>query len=250
MTEETPSYEQPWPAWEPLWLCDYSVESMCKTLGGMEDQGGPRLSRRKLRLFTAACLRRIQRVFKDQRNRRFIDTVEEHADGLITYEENSRRLGQLADPPNADAPTNPDDPNYPCEDNPVECACTAMVFAVGERMIGYDAYTAAAWAALAADNQEEEGAAQVSLLRCIFGNPFRPVALNPAWRTPTVTALATAAYDERELPAGTLDPERLAVLADALEDAGCDKADILSHLRGPGPHVRGCFVLDLLLGRK
>ena len=88
------------------------------------------------------------------------------------------------------------------------------------------------------------------LVRDIFGNPFRPVPLNPAWRTPTVTAVATAAYEERHLPAGTLAPERLAVLADALEDVGCDSADILSHLRGSGPHVRGCWVVDLLLGKE
>jgi hypothetical protein len=88
------------------------------------------------------------------------------------------------------------------------------------------------------------------LLREIAGNPFRPVALDPAWRTPTVTALATAAYDERILPAGTLEPDRLAILADAFEDAGCDNADILGHLRSPGPHVRGCFVVDLLLQKE
>jgi hypothetical protein len=52
------------------------------------------------------------------------------------------------------------------------------------------------------------------------------------------------------IPAGTLDKDRLAVLADALEDAGCDDAVLLDHLRGPGPHVRGCFVVDLLTGRE
>jgi len=89
----------------------------------------------------------------------------------------------------------------------------------------------------------------VALLRDIFGNPVRPVVLDPAWRTPTVLALAQAAYIERTFPSGTLDVARLAVLADALEDAGCDNADILSHLRGPGPHVRGCWVVDLLTER-
>jgi hypothetical protein len=64
-----------------------------------------------------------------------------------------------------------------------------------------------------------------------------------------VLALAQAAYDERELPAGTLDTTRLAVLADAVEEAGCDQADLLAHLRGPGPHVRGCWTVDLLLGQ-
>jgi hypothetical protein len=86
--------------------------------------------------------------------------------------------------------------------------------------------------------------------RCIFGNPFRPVSVNPAWLTPTVTNLATAAYEERALPSGELDTARLTVLADALEEAGCDNADILEHLRSPGPHVRGCFALDALLNRE
>jgi hypothetical protein len=64
-----------------------------------------------------------------------------------------------------------------------------------------------------------------------------------------VVALARAAYDQRELPAGTLDPARLAVQADALEEAGCTDADILNHCRRPGVHVRGCWAVDLLLGK-
>jgi hypothetical protein len=87
------------------------------------------------------------------------------------------------------------------------------------------------------------------LLREIFGNPFRPITLDPIWLTPTVASLAQTAYEVRPDPSGHLDPTRLAVLADALEDAGCTEAAILDHLRGPGPHVRGCFVLDLLLGK-
>jgi hypothetical protein len=86
-----------------------------------------------------------------------------------------------------------------------------------------------------------EQAAQCHDLRCLFGDPFRPVALNRRWLTPVVSALAGAAYDERAY-------DRLPILADALEDAGCDNAGLLGHLRGPGPHVRGCWALDLLLG--
>jgi hypothetical protein len=87
---------------------------------------------------------------------------------------------------------------------------------------------------------------QAGLLRAIFGNPFRPVALSPACLTPQVVALAQAAYDERELSSGHLDLARLTVLADALEDVGCADADLLGHLRGPGPHVRGCWAVDLV----
>ena len=70
-----------------------------------------------------------------------------------------------------------------------------------------------------------------------------------AWNDAVVVRLAQSAYEERHLPAGTLDNGRLAVLADALEEAGCTDADILDHLRGPGPHVRGCWPVDLCLGK-
>jgi hypothetical protein len=93
-------------------------------------------------------------------------------------------------------------------------------------------------------------AAQARLVRDLFGNPFYPVALDPAWLTPTVTDLATVAYNERALPSGELEVARLAVLADALEEAGCTNGDILSHLRSPGRHVRGCWAVDLLLGKE
>jgi len=90
---------------------------------------------------------------------------------------------------------------------------------------------------------DAEMAKQGDFLRDIFGNPFQPVALNPAWQTSTVTALARAIYTDRAF-------ERLPILADALEDAGCDNADILNHCRQGGDHVRGCWVVDLILGKK
>jgi len=79
-------------------------------------------------------------------------------------------------------------------------------------------------------------------IRDIFGNPFRPVAFDPAWQSETVVALATGIYAERAF-------ERMPILADALEEAGCDNTDILNHCRGDGPHVRGCWVVDLVLGK-
>ncbi|QDU18833.1 hypothetical protein ETAA1_07290 [Urbifossiella limnaea] len=87
-----------------------------------------------------------------------------------------------------------------------------------------------------------ETAEQVRLLRDIFGNPFHPVALDPAWRTEAVVGLARGAYEDRAF-------DRLPVLADALEDAGCADGAVLAHCRGPGPHVRGCWVVDLVLGK-
>ena len=96
-------------------------------------------------------------------------------------------------------------------------------------------------------------AVEVPLARDVFGNPFRPVAIDPAWlawNNQMIPRLAQAAYDARSMPAGTLDVARLGVLADALEDAGCTETAILEHLRGPGPHVRGCWPVDLLLGKQ
>jgi len=129
-------------------------------------------------------------------------------------------------------------------------AALATGFRSGSQHIFDHAYYGLDYAACASGSKEAEWTAQAAIVKEIFGNPFRPIPLAPAWRTPTVTALAQAAYDERILPAGTLDPDRLAVLADALEEAGCDNDDILSHLRGPGPHVRGCWAVDLLLGKE
>jgi hypothetical protein len=92
------------------------------------------------------------------------------------------------------------------------------------------------------------------LLRDIFGNPFRPPpALPPAvlaWNEGTVRRLAEGIYEERQMPGGTLDNPRLAVLADALLDAGCDDEELIAHCRSEGPHVRGCWALDLLLGKE
>jgi hypothetical protein len=89
---------------------------------------------------------------------------------------------------------------------------------------------------------EIQRTAQCSLIRDIFGNPFRTVTLDRAWTTTPVISLAQTMYDSRDFAA-------MPVLADALEEAGCDNADILAHCRGPGPHVRGCWVVDLALGR-
>ncbi len=69
-----------------------------------------------------------------------------------------------------------------------------------------------------------------------------PPELDPRWRSGTVLALAAGIDTERAF-------DRMSILADALEEAGCDNADILAHCRGDGPHVRGCWVVDLLLGK-
>ncbi|MBM3982853.1 MAG: hypothetical protein FJ304_21800 [Planctomycetes bacterium] len=88
-----------------------------------------------------------------------------------------------------------------------------------------------------------ESARLAVVVRDIFGNPFRPIAFSPSWRTSDAVALARTMYETREFSA-------MPILADALQDAGCDSDDVLNHCRGEGPHVRGCWVVDMVLGKE
>ena len=91
--------------------------------------------------------------------------------------------------------------------------------------------------------RRDEETVLCQLARCIFGNPFRPVTADPSWLNSTVVALARGIYDERAF-------DRMPILADALQDAGCDNEDVLNHCRDPhGVHARGCWVVDLVLGK-
>jgi hypothetical protein len=96
------------------------------------------------------------------------------------------------------------------------------------------------------ERYNQERSLQASLLRCIFRSPTSSSSPNErrwlTWRTSNVIAVAQSIYDDRAF-------DRLPILADALEDAGCDNADILNHCRQPGEHVRGCWVVDLVLGK-
>jgi hypothetical protein len=99
---------------------------------------------------------------------------------------------------------------------------------------------------LPAEEDPDEARAQADLLRDLFGNPFRRPRLKRHWLKwdgGTVVQVSRAVYDERAF-------DRLPILADALEEAGCADADILNHCRRPGEHVRGCWVVDLLLGKE
>ena len=83
----------------------------------------------------------------------------------------------------------------------------------------------------------EQRQKQCELLRDLFGNPFRPVTFVKEWKTTNVLAMAKTIYDQHAF-------ERLPVLGDALEEAGCSDPAVLDHCRGVGPHFRGCWVID------
>ena len=189
-----------------------------------------RASQRKLRLFACAACRRILSVMQYEASRTAVELSERFADGQAEWND-LRRAGKEAN----------------------GLAGTAERL----RLAGWNA---ARTAALAVAKKARGAALRASmmavgtdLVREHFRNPFRPLTLSPdvlSWQDKTVIRLAQAAYDNRILPAGTLDNARLAVLADALEEAGCSDEQILGHLRSDGEHYRGCWVIDLLLGKE
>jgi hypothetical protein len=215
-----------------------------------------KVSDRKLRLFMAACCRRVVHTFDDEEDadrEEHIDVAERYADGQADDEEREDALGDATDGrPDLlwDSCTNLALADFtqatPDEADGIDCAIGAAEEARVDALDGdYDNRDAI---------DATEQAAQADLLRCVIGPlRFREVVVEATWLRrdrKRIPKLAQAAYDEREMPTGTLETDRLAVLADALEDAGCEDTDLLNHLRSPGPHVRGCWVLDLLLGKE
>jgi hypothetical protein len=214
-----------------------------------------------LRLFAVACVRRVWGRLADKRSRSAVEVAERLADGLCGEEEVRRALAAAETAAReAGGAGRPDT----AAEAALHAARAALWCLCGDadRSAEHAAFAAACtvprsprgspgWATAIRAAEAAERRVQKALLDDLFGDPFAtPPRLEPAWRTTTVVALARAAREERVLPAGTLEGVRLAVLADALEEAGCDDTAILAHLRGPGPHAAGCWALDALLGRR
>jgi hypothetical protein len=202
-----------------------------------------RASDRKWRLFACACCRRIWELFPDERNRALVAAVEHRPDGTRD------------DPDLWEAIVASSAPEQECRDRPAYWVAKYL----GRGFYKTTAFGGAAAVAVEVAREvrpkghwEEEWAAQAALLRDIFGNPFRPVIADPtwlAWHGGAIPTLARAVYEERELPSGHLDAARVAILADMLEEAGATDPGLLGHLRLPGPHVRGCVAVDLILSK-
>jgi hypothetical protein len=189
---------------------------------------------RLTRLYGAACCRRVWHRLTDGRSRAALELVEQlfdtgspsHAVRERAWEDACRVVEERY---HRDIEKYPDEP----EDHPA--ILLSPYFYEAHEVAGH------VWI----NHPDEPGrdeAECLALARCIFANKFRPVTLEPAWLTSTVVQLAQGIYDDRAF-------DRLPILADALQDAGCDADDVLAHCRGPGPHARGCWVVDLVLGK-
>jgi hypothetical protein len=232
------------PCNEAEWLSCRDVDSLCKMLRHRDYGVTTRFSDRKWRLFGVACVRRVSHAFKDERTRGLVEVVERLAGGLLTEEEVKHHWGHARNPPNKDTEF-PED--CPPDEEVARCAFQALVAIPFGSADASRASGSARWARGAAHQPELEEQAQVALLRDIFGNPYHPVPIpDPALLASSdgvVVKLAQAIYDE-----GAFD--RLPILGDAMEEAGSTNAEMLAHCREPGPHARGCWVVDLLLGKE
>jgi hypothetical protein len=190
------------------------------------------LSDRKLRLFAVACCRRTLELVNQPVSEcpgsdlwKDVLAAERIAEGLV---QPNSILGHLIDSYTL----------YHGSKSPAERACHA-----GLSPSAWDAATGVI--ATLDDTSWDDGPTNcgATYLRELFGNPFRPVAADPSWQTDTVVLLARQMYESRDFTA-------MPILADALQDAECDNEDILSHCRDPKmAHVRGCWVVDAVLGK-
>jgi hypothetical protein len=242
---------------ERMWLANGDPHDMLYWLTRTHQKGLVRTKagRRKLRLFGCHCCRLLWDRMTDPRSRAAVETAERLADGLAgkAEAEAARAPAEqvLRDFWAARMHSRMHSKEWPDQGQ----------IAGAARAVLSSSATDSAWADLCYDCGEtmpqypahrRHRAREADAVRCLFGNPFRPADPAPAWRSwngGAIPRLAQAAYDNRDLPAGTLNGDRIAILADALEAAGADTHDALTHLRGPGPHPRGCWAVDLLLGK-
>jgi hypothetical protein len=205
-------------------------------------------SDRKLRLFALACVSVIADRLNRDESKAAVDVIEQYAEGKASRTDLQEAwVGALTALRDIRDDASEQRWHYVSE-YAADAVTLAANHQIADTVMGV-ASLCTNTLATAADLEEQVGVIccehdrQEQLIRDIFGNPFRPGALDPAWLTSTVVALAKGIYEERAF-------DRMPILADALQDTGCDNDDVLDHCRGPGPHVRGCWVVDLVLGKE
>jgi hypothetical protein len=203
-----------------------------------------RMSLRKLRLAEVAVCRRVEHHLIDERSRHALEVSEAYADGLTSNEVLTEARSQ------ADVAYESLRPHHNTQWNAVRLAALSVRCATGtesDMRMQVDMIDIALGAPRPpSDSMPPEiraaNVANAELVRDVFGNPFRPLTFDAACRTSTVVALASQMYESRDFGA-------MPILGDALQDAGCDNEEILNHCRREGPHVRGCWVVDLILSK-
>ena len=196
-----------------------------------------KFSNRKARLFAAACCRLVAHLFSDTGSLHAVEVAEQFSDGLASDDKRDGAWAGVGE-------------RVSLSERSRDASWWADSAAESSVLWSYpqDAYyKCAALVSREVIRAEPQSLSiQLALFRCIVGNPFRPLSVVPmwlAWNDGTVVKLSQSIYDNRTF-------DRLPLLADALEEAGCHNADILTHCRSEGPHVRGCWVIDLLLGKE
>jgi hypothetical protein len=200
-----------------------------------------RASDRKLRLFGVACCRRVWHVLDDEPCRTAVEVAERFADAEVTNDDRARAFRAACKV--RDRHPQPTGRRSADDKTCAYYATSYVVAAQGVTAAGNgSAYVLQHFEWKDANRFPTERKQVRNLWLDVFGNPFRPAALDPQWLTSTVLALARQMYGSRDFSA-------MPILADALQDAGCDREEVLDHCRGPGLHVRGCWVVDLVLGK-
>ncbi len=236
---------------EAEWLRSQDPHAMLAWL-----RDNDRLTERKARLFCVAVCRRIWPLLADERLRLAVEVAEAYSDGSATADElraaeetaaSGIGPGDYAGRAALCCTIREDGDAYDFADVPGYAMSQAIRMAIDAVAYPSPGFAEAVLV------RSAESAAHAALLRDLFGDPSEPpLSLDTAllaWRGGLIPQLVKAAHDDRKLPEGTLDPARLAVLCDALEEAGAD-AGRVEHLRGTEPHYRGCHAIDAILGRQ
>jgi hypothetical protein len=217
----------------------------------------PRASVRKLRFFACACVRQVWDALIDEVSQQSVELAERYADGLVSREELAQVHERALEVARlADLRATASDPCWAASRAAARVSAAdadllrtatgvAFIASLSAAPWDFDAYTGNVTHHGDPQAKARVRRAQCDLLREVFGNPFRPVSFDPAWRSwegGAVPQLAEEIHLNRNF-------DELPILADALEDAGCRVQAVLEHLRDGGAHVPGCWVLELAMGK-
>jgi hypothetical protein len=189
-----------------------------------------RVGERKLRLLTAILFRSLEDHFTDSRHHRAIELLGRRAEGNVSQAEIRQLVAEMRHA-------------LPLDDYAAAIPYSGRSHYLALMLLREFCSLSIAHHALSAAAEVDQSISQrIPLLRCLFSNPFRPIVVDPGWLSFDVVTL-TQLIDQ------TQSFEQMAILSDALLDAGCDDSAILAHCRCNEPHTRGCWVIDLLLGK-